>query len=301
MHALVISGGGSKGAFAGGVAEYLIKERLIDYDIWVGSSTGALLLSHLALGEIDKIKEVFTNVRQKDVFNINPFHIKMEDGATEVSINHFNTFRTFFMRRNTFGESKNLKKLLYKTITEEDFKRLKEQKENIIVTVSNITKDTTEFKNSMDCTYDDFIDWVWASANYVPFMSLLTKDGCEYADGGFGAHTPIQAAIDSGATSIDVIVLKKEEKEISHPPSRNAFDTLMKVFEQMTYQIYRNDINIGNLKAKIRDVEIRFYHVPRVLTEFPFVFNPKVMSAWWQEGYEYAKKENPPPEIIKKE
>ena len=140
MHALVISGGGSKGAFAGGVAEYLIKDRNINYDIWVGSSTGALLLSHLALGEVDKIKQVFTNVRQKDVFNINPFHIKMKDGLTQVRINHFNTLRTFIMRRNTFGESKNLRKLLYKTLTEEDFERLKEQQENIIVTVSNITK-----------------------------------------------------------------------------------------------------------------------------------------------------------------
>ena len=37
MKALVISGGGSKGAFAGGVAEYLINEKKREYDMYLGS------------------------------------------------------------------------------------------------------------------------------------------------------------------------------------------------------------------------------------------------------------------------
>ena len=43
--ALVISGGGSKGAFAGGVAEYLLKEKNNTYDIFLGTSTGSLMVS----------------------------------------------------------------------------------------------------------------------------------------------------------------------------------------------------------------------------------------------------------------
>lgn len=57
MRALVISGGGSKGAFAGGVAQHLIEEQGRQYDIFVGSSTGSLLISHLALNKIDIIKK----------------------------------------------------------------------------------------------------------------------------------------------------------------------------------------------------------------------------------------------------
>jgi NTE family protein len=301
MHALVISGGGSKGAFAGGVAEYLINECKIDYDLFVGSSTGSLLVSHLALGKIDKIKEVFTSVSQKDIFNISPFYIKKKNGVNSVSINHFNTLRTFIMRRRTFGESKNLRKLLYKTLSPEEFKQLRINNEKVLITVSNLTKCRTELKSNLECTYDDFIDWIWASSNYVPFMSLLCKDGFEYADGGFGMHTPIQAAINNGATSIDVIVLEKElvDKTVPHPT--NAFATLMQVFEHMTDQIYRNDITIGNLRAKIRDVKIRFYHLPRDLTSLPLIFDPVEMKEWWEEGFEYAKKENPTATIIRKE
>jgi len=300
MHALVISGGGSKGAFAGGVAEYLITECNIDYDVFVGSSTGSLLLSHLAMGKIDKIKELFTSTTQKDIFNINPFYIKHTKNGTKVSINHFNTLRTFIMRRKTFGETKNLRKLLSDNISEQEYNQLKADNEEILVTVSNLTKSRTEFKSNLDHSYEDFMDWIWASANFVPFMSMVEKDGCEYADGGFGAHTPIQAAINHGATSVDVIVLETEEVDHTLSPADNAFVSLMNVFDYMTNQIYRNDLTIGNLKAKLNDVEVRFFHLPRVLTGFPLVFNPEEMKVWWKEGYEHAKKENPAPNIIRR-
>jgi len=47
VRALVISGGGSKGAFAGGVAQYLMEGRGRDYDMFLGTSTGSLLVPHL--------------------------------------------------------------------------------------------------------------------------------------------------------------------------------------------------------------------------------------------------------------
>ena len=44
MKALVISGGGAKGAWAGGLVEYLSMEKGMDWDVFVGSSTGSLLV-----------------------------------------------------------------------------------------------------------------------------------------------------------------------------------------------------------------------------------------------------------------
>ena len=51
----MISGGGSKGAFAGGVSKYLIEELQHTYELYLGSSTGSLLISHLALNKTEKI------------------------------------------------------------------------------------------------------------------------------------------------------------------------------------------------------------------------------------------------------
>lgn len=106
MKALVISGGGSKGAFAGGIAEYLVKDCDFKYDIFVGCSTGSLLLPHLAIGKVDKIKRIYTSVTQKDIFSISPFRISKTVKGYETSINHFNTLRTFLKGCPTFGRAK---------------------------------------------------------------------------------------------------------------------------------------------------------------------------------------------------
>ena len=185
MKALVISGGGSKGAFAGGVAEYLISDCCNNYELFVGCSTGSLLLSHLAIGKIDKIKKVYTSDSQNDIFNISPFKIKKTKKGFETSINHFNTIRTFIKGCPTFGESDNLRQLIKNSISQEDFKDIKERNKKVIFTVSNLTLDTIEYYHSNDCSYDDFCDWAWASCNFTPFMSILNKNNYQYADGGF--------------------------------------------------------------------------------------------------------------------
>ncbi|MEO5775310.1 MAG: patatin-like phospholipase family protein, partial [Flavobacterium sp.] len=87
MRALVISGGGSKGAFGGGVAQYLLQEKFHKYDILIGSSTGSLLIPHLALGEVDKIHRIYTNVNMSKIFDINPFVVKHKNGIDVVTIN----------------------------------------------------------------------------------------------------------------------------------------------------------------------------------------------------------------------
>ena len=61
MKALVISGGGSKGAFAGGVAQYLIESEGKNYDMFLGTSTGSLLIPHLAAHDLGKLYDIFTN------------------------------------------------------------------------------------------------------------------------------------------------------------------------------------------------------------------------------------------------
>ncbi len=75
MRAMVISGGGSKGAFAGGVAQYLLEQRQGGYDLFLGTSTGSLLITHLALNKIEKIRQVYTSVNQQSIFSLCPFTI----------------------------------------------------------------------------------------------------------------------------------------------------------------------------------------------------------------------------------
>ena len=293
MKALVISGGGSKGAFAGGVAQYLIEDLHHDYDLFVGTSTGSLLISHLALNEVEKIKEVFTSVNQKSIFNSCPFVIKEDKfGGKQIAIDHYTVIRNFLKGKKTFGESLNLRKLIGKTFTEKEFNTLKNSKKEVVVTVSNLSLNQVEYKSVNDFEYEDFLDWIWISSNFTPFMSLVKKDGCEYADGGFGSMVPIEEAINRGATSVDVIVLETEVTYYNRLPSRNVFSLLTNMHSYMADRIEKQNIRIGKYVAANKDVIINLYYTPTVLTTNSLIFDKEMMSIWWERGYGYAHQKN---------
>lgn len=290
--ALVISGGGSKGAFAGGVAEYLIHEKKNEYDLFLGTSTGSLMVSHLALGMTDELKKLYTSVKQRDVFNVDPFKIKNVNGAKVVSIKHRNTFWNFLKGSKTFGESKNLRKLIQKNVTLKMFQQIQKNNKEVIVTIANLTTSHVEYKSLKECTYTDFCDWIWGSCNYVPFMSLLEKNNCQYADGGFGCLVPIREAILRGAKVIDAIILETEIKQINNLPSKNPFSLLFNVFDFMLENVERHNISIGKLSAKHHDVQLNLHYTPSVLTTNSLVFDAIRMKKWWSSGYQYAKQKD---------
>ncbi|MDC6364793.1 MULTISPECIES: patatin family protein [Flavobacteriaceae] len=292
MRALVISGGGSKGAFAGGVAQFLIEEAKHQYDLFVGTSTGSLLISHLALNKLDKIKEIYSSVDQESIFNNCPFIIKKKHGVEAIAINHWNVVKNFIKGKKTFGESENLRDLIRESITVEEFNQLQKSNADVVVTVSNLSLNQVEYKSVNDCTYDEFCDWVWISSNYTPFMSLVKKQGCEYADGGLGSLVPIEEALKRGATEVDVVVLHTEVNYLNRMPVRNPFELITTIFSFMLDRIENQNVRIGKLVANQRDAIINFYYTPTVLTTNSLIFNKEHMTRWWKRGYLYAKNKN---------
>jgi len=289
MRALVISGGGSKGAFAGGVAQYLLQEVGNKYDIFIGTSTGSLLISHLALGKIDKIKNIYSSVNQDSIFSNCPFTVKKKYGSDIISMNHWNVLKNMMKGKKTFGESENLRELIYQSITPEEFEELKKGPINVVVTVSNLSLNQVEYKSINDCTYEEFCDWIWISSNYTPFMSLVRKNGCEYADGGLGSLVPIEEAINRGATEVDVVVLRTEVSYYNRMPSKNPFELITNMLAFILDRIENQNIRIGKLVATQHDAIINLYYTPTVLTTNSLIFNKEKMTLWWKKGFLYAK------------
>lgn len=292
MRALVISGGGSKGAFAGGVAQFLLENKKVKYDLFIGTSTGSLLIPHLALGNIEKIHRIYTNVNMSKIFNINPFVVKKKNGVDVVSINHFNVLLQFFKGKRTFGESKKLRSYIKKNLPIEEFNQLKAQETDVVVTVTNLTNNQAEYKSIKDCTYDEFCDWIWISSNYIPFMSIVNIKGKDYADGGFSSLVPIQEAINRGATEVDVVILETEKSTPRAAIGKNPFSLLIDLFQIELDQIEKHDILIGTLSASHNNVKLNMYYTPIDLTNNALIFNKVKMSQWWEEGFQYAKKKS---------
>ena len=292
MRALVISGGGSKGAFAGGVAEYLINERQLNYEILIGTSTGSLLVPQLAIGEIAAIKKAYTNVTSKDIYNVCPFKVRVaKNGDFKTRMHHTNIIGMFLKGKKTFGDHKALLKTIRNTIPVEHFEKIKQSGKKVIASVSNLSRNIVEYKYASDCNYDDFMEWMWTSASFVPFMGIVEKNGFEYADGGFGSLVPVEEAINAGATEVDVIVLSPKYSMPEPRNTRNAFDVIMRTLEFMHYRIGHHDIYIGHLQSVYdKSVHVNFIYTPRLLTENSFIFDPNQMKGWWQEGLDHARR-----------
>ncbi|WP_299365954.1 patatin-like phospholipase family protein [Winogradskyella sp.] len=292
MRALVISGGGSKGSFAGGVAQYLMEREKRKYDMFLGTSTGSLLVPHLAANDIPKLYDIFTNVQQKDIFSISPFVQRKKGDREFVSIDFVNSLWQFIKMKRTFGESKALKRNIRKNFTFEEYQKIKATKHDVVVTVSNLSMNRVEYKSINDCSYEEFCNWIWISCNYIPFMSLAKVDGYEYADGGLGCVIPIREAILRGATEVDAIVLEAENMGKQRVLGKNPFSLMMNLFGHLLDQVERNDIVIGKLAAKNNNVKLNLYYTPVSLTENSLIFSKRLMEKWWKQGYDYAEEKH---------
>ena len=290
MKALVISGGGAKGAWAGGLVEYLVKEKGLHWDIFVGSSTGSLLIPLIAVNGWDELKKAYTTSSQYDIFSTCPFTVHKTSKGFKASFNHWRIILQFIQGRKTLGESRSLKKLINRSFTKEKWEQLQSSGKQVIVTVSNLTHNVIEYKYARDCDYEEFCEWIWISCNLVPFMSLSTINGSEYADAGFGNPIPVQEAINLGASEIDVIVLQPRHQVRTIPSARNSFTLMLNTINFMQHQLAMDDISMALSEARFTGSKIRLFHTPEELTDNSFIFDPEQMSGWWKMGYEYGQK-----------
>jgi len=288
--AIVASGGGAFGAWGGGTIEGLINKNGGDYDVCIGSSTGILLSPLTATKEMARLKEAYTSVTQESIFNINPF-------TKKGGINVFNAlYRVLILNpicklfkgenRPTLGESENLRKTIKGLFTEQDYIKIREELgKELVAVVVNLKTGLSEYKSSNEYSYEDFVDWMWASSNVPIWMSLLKKEGSEFVDGGIIEHIPIQGAIDRGVDEIDVIVHRPAKYAAKDNFfAKNVLQLFMRVSGIMHKEISKDDISIGRLKAKDKDVKINVYYTPYMLAENSLMFDKKVMEDWWNLG-----------------
>lgn len=291
---LVVSVGGSKGAYAVGVIQYYYSLGKT-YDILVGSSTGALISTMVATGNLDKLAKAYTNISHKDIFKISPFKIKKsKNGVHKYSINTVGAlYNMFYKKRASLGDSSTLReKTIPKFFTREDYRKIIKDGKDLNVCVSNLTLEKGEVKNITDYTYNEFCDWIWASTCAPPFMSIPEIGGYEYIDGGVMEMVPVEQAILRGADEIDVIILDREYPEISNIEKvRNILHFIIKMQNMMMNKIKKQSINLGALShLSKKKVRINFHYTERRLTNNSLIFDRDIMSQWREEGFKAAEK-----------
>lgn len=289
---LVISGGGSMGAYAGGIVDYLVNECDKDWDIYVGTSAGNLVAPVVATRDIKTLKEGFLNLNMKSIFSLNPFNKK---GKIRIVRAAWRVLRG----KTSIGRAGNLRKLIKTFYSEDHHKMSQESGKRVFSVTSNLTEGKIEYKCQQDYSHEDYTDWMYASAAFPIGFEIIKKDGNEYLDGGILENRPIQKAIDEGCDEIDVIILSTEGNRMGRYYSDNMIDLAGRLLSMMMNEMSRDEMIIGRLNSDKRDVKLNFYYTPFNLTDNVINFNKEEMTNWWEIGYEYARSRTPKSLVIK--
>ena len=241
--AMVISGGGCKGAFAVGVIKNLAANFPdISFDVFVGTSTGSLISPLAALEEIGLLEQLYTTVTTDNI-------ITKGDVLTRL------------LGDNSLFDAKPLGDLIKQYYNDDRCNRVfQSNKEVYLATTCLQTGQSVNFstKNAPILTDyeivklnnpDELRRAVMASACQPVFMPPIeVKKGSlpmrQYVDGAVREYAGIQLAIDAGADEIYAILLSPEDEGVDEVTYNDAFTILTKATDIFTTDVGVNDVKI---------------------------------------------------------
>lgn len=282
MKALVLSGGGAKGAYQVGALRYLLSELQNTYDILCGVSVGAINCAFVAQFESGKEQEAGQNL--SDLWsNLN----------TESIYTRWFPFGKFHsLWRSSFYDSSPLHRLIKSNISLEKVREVGKK-----VSVGAVSLNAGKY-TIFNQDHDHFLEAVLASASFPGMLTPVEIDGQLWTDGGVKEISPIKTAIDLGATEIDIIVTSPEvrtRKFIEHP---TTVDILKRTIDLSTDKIMSNDIEkllMYNKLAMAGLLDRKFINMNIIrpdhnLTEDLLDFNPDKLKEMMICGYNDVKK-----------
>lgn len=288
MKALVLSGGGAKGAFQVGALRHLLLEEDERYDILAGISVGALNSSFLSMYRSSQNTESY---------------IALSNIWSEV--NNRRIWKRWYggllwmlpsLWKPSVYNSQPLIDLVDSTLNVDAVKS--SGRKLRIGAVSLQTGKTRYFSEHSS----DIKNAVLASSSFPGFFKPIEFLGQEWTDGGARDITPIGVAIDSGADEIDCIITSPENETSLVPFKKGSPvvpDQAIRIVDIMSEEILANDLKyaeatnclVASGKApRKRHVKIRVIRPIKRLTDNPLDFNPTSIKNMTEIGYHAARK-----------
>lgn len=283
--ALVLSGGGARGAYQAGVLKFLDEIGYVP-DVICGTSVGAITASAIGCGMSTKeIINLWKSIEVQKVMRYSVWHDILD---------------IFFHRFSPLADTAPLKNLLYSQL---DFRNLRNCRSEIVITAVNIlTAELVFFQN-----HEIDIEHVMASSAIPMFFPWQYVDGEPHWDGGVMANTPLLPALERDAKDI-VVVLLSPVGGVNMGLPKTRREALERVFELSligSYQTVRSNLTydkrvikgqnmmdrfISNMLKEKEDVRIRTIG-PRTSLGFGSILNfTQVQSDYLiSRGYEDAK------------
>ena len=187
--ALVLGGGGSRGAYEIGVWQAL-KELGIRIDMVYGTSVGAINAAMVAQGDLDLTATLWKEMETDMVFDMSP-DAKPVDYVKEIVLNQG-------------AGTGPLHGLLLKYVDET---KVRESGMKVGITAVSVPDLKGHHLRLEDIPEGKLVDFVMASASAFPALHSYDIDGVNYIDGGYSDVLPVGMALEDGATDVIAVDL----------------------------------------------------------------------------------------------
>jgi NTE family protein len=220
--ALVLSGGGARGAYEVGVVKALLEQGL-EFDLAFGTSVGGINAAFIAQGNFERLEHLWINLKATDVFKMPTFsQIRHVLGG---------------LRHGLFDTAP-LERTLYKELK---LDRFKESKTKVgFLTTDLCTLQTKVITSDEIESLPHLVD-VLMAASAIPILFPTRGFNGEgmWIDSGLVRNTPIQTAINMGAREIYTVMVQNENDGIC--PS-NILQVLTRCADILLYASARDGI-----------------------------------------------------------
>jgi len=278
--ALVLSGGGSKGAFQVGVLKYLIGELNNQYDIYTGISVGALNASFLSQFPKGKEKEALENL--VNIWN------KINKG--NIYHNHRPFGKLEALWKSSVYDSSPLKDFVYNNL---DPVKVKESGNELRISACSLLTGNLKVWNEKDT--DVIRDAVLASSSFPVMFNPIKINDDLFTDAGVKDIAPLSAAIDAGAEIIDIIVTSPFGSQPWKTKRKNSIKVLLRSVDLMSDEILANDliklekinkkVILGTADPRYKYIEYNLYRPENLLTDNSLDFDRKLLDTMMVTGY----------------
>lgn len=206
--ALVLSGGGSRGAYEIGAWQALT-ELGVRFDGVYGTSIGALNAALVAQGDLDRALNVWENITVSQVVNVED----EEDFSIDRMVVRKRDVIPFLVENAKYlkMDISPLEQLVRENINES---RIRASGMDFGVMTVKMPQLQACPMRLQDMERGSIADWIIASASCFPVFPSRNIDGQRYVDGGYYDNLPIDMALEDGAEEIIAVELHPEH---AHP------------------------------------------------------------------------------------
>lgn len=281
MKFLIHSGGGSKGSWGCGVIQYLMGDLKINYSGFCGVSVGAINSAFLSMFSSGQEQEAAATLKD--------WWLRLDNSSIYRRWEPFGRIHAIW--RQSFYDSTPLHTLIREQI---DLDRIRGSGKKVSVGAVSVSSGKYRVFDQDD---EDFISAILASSAFPGMLSPIKMKDQLWIDGGVKELSPIRAAIEMGATEIDVITTSPEIRVKKFIEEPNIIDILKRAIDVSTDKILSNDIERALMHNKLvhagvsdkKLIHLRVLRPHNNLIDDVLDFSPEKIREMMAKGYEDAK------------